>query len=209
MTSKLAIYNDALLLLGERKLSGLSEASEARRVMDTVWEAGAVDSCLEQALWNFAVRTTRLEYDASIEPEFGYQRAFPKPDDFLRTKEISVDEYFRQPLNELVDEAGFIFADFDQIYVRYISNDTSFGSDMSLWPRTFQRYVSAYLAVEACMRLTQSDAKYQRVYQIMRERLSDARSKDAMQNPTKFPPMGTWARSRFGRNFHRGDREQA
>jgi hypothetical protein len=59
------------------------------------------------------------------------------------------------------------------------------------------------------MRLTQSDAKYQRVYQIMRERLSDARSKDAMQNPTKFPPMGTWARSRFGRNFHRGDREQA
>jgi hypothetical protein len=38
--SKLKLYNDALGILGERRLASLTENREPRRVLDEVWDAG-------------------------------------------------------------------------------------------------------------------------------------------------------------------------
>ena len=40
---KVGIYNDALILLGERRLSSISEAREPRYNLDAIWDIGAVD----------------------------------------------------------------------------------------------------------------------------------------------------------------------
>jgi hypothetical protein len=76
MASKLSIYNGALLALGERKLSSLTEARGSRRRLDSVWDDGGVKSCLQAGFWNFAMQSIELTYSPSITPAFGYRYAF-------------------------------------------------------------------------------------------------------------------------------------
>lgn len=203
MTTRLARYNKVLLELGERKLASLTESREPRRILDEAWDDDFVNYCLEQGLWNFAIRTAKLTYEPSIEPDFGYQRAFARPDDFIRLAGIASDEYFRAPLTEYSDEAGYWFSDLDEIYVRYISNDEQYGNDLSLWPATFARWFSLELAVRTCEAITGDKSKLEDLKREAKKALIDARSKDAMNEGAAFPPTGQWVSSRLGRHYRR------
>lgn len=196
--NRLKLYNDALGILGERKLASLTENREPRRVLDDVWDFGAVDYCLERGQWNFAVRSMKYAYSPSVEPDWGYRRSFNKPDDYIRTTAICSDEYFKEPLLRYKDEANTWFADLDEIYVSYVSNDVSYGNDMGKWPDTFSQLVSAFLAYKAAWRITQSGTKRAEAKAFLKQCLKDAKSNDAMNEPTTFLPNGTWTRSRFG-----------
>lgn len=198
MASRLNFYNKALLELGERKLASLAENRAPRRILDEAWDDEFVNYCLEQGQWNFAIRTAKLDYEPSIEPDFGYQRAFAKPDDFVRLVGIASDEYFASPLTRYTDEAGYLFSDLDEVYVRYVSNDSQYGNDLSLWPATFSRWVSVELAARTCEAITGSSGKVDALEKKSRRFLVDARSKDAMSEGTAFPPQGSWVRSRGG-----------
>lgn len=194
--TKFLLYNDALTLCGERILSSVSEPREARYVLDQAWDAGAVDYCLEQGLWNFAMRSVAIEYSASVEPPFGFARAFEKPTDFIRSVAVCSDEFFKEPLLQYVDEAGFWFSDLDTLYIRFVSNDASYGGDYSLWPRTFAKYVAYYLASQVTPKLTQDKGKRAEIIAEMKRVLIGAKNKDAMAEPTSFPPRGSWVRAR-------------
>src|SRR5690606_11544358 len=106
---------------------------KSRRELDGVFERGGVRTCLKQGQWNFAMRTVRLDYSPSVEPDFGFARAFAKPEDWVRTCGVSEDEFFKSTLLDYVDEAGFWFADIDTIYVRYVSDDVEYGLDYGKW----------------------------------------------------------------------------
>jgi hypothetical protein len=196
--SRLLLYNDALTMCGERMLSSVSESREARRLLDQAWDSGAVVACLEQGQWNFATRSIQLEYSPSVEPDFGYSRAFDKPTDWVRTVGLCSDEFFRVPLTEYFDEADFWFAELDTIYVRYVSDDDSYGMDMGKWPQTFAKYVSTYLANEIVTKLTNGEARALKIERSLKIALRDAKSKDAINEATKFLPSGTWASARLG-----------
>ena len=107
MTDRLSIYNGALMLAGERFLASLTEEREPRRLLDHVWDTGGLKACLEMGQWAFAMRTTQVDYDTSVEPGFGYHRAFVKPDDWVLTSAVCEDEFFRSPLLRYWDEAGY------------------------------------------------------------------------------------------------------
>ena len=79
MTTQLDLYNGALLQVGERFLASLTEQREPRRLLDQVWAANGVKTCLEEGQWPFAMRTVQVDYDPSITPTFGYARVFQKP----------------------------------------------------------------------------------------------------------------------------------
>ncbi|QKJ88016.1 hypothetical protein PMPD1_3083 [Paramixta manurensis] len=196
MPSQLNVYNDSLRLVGERQLVSIDENREPRRLLDAVWD-GAVEYCLEQGQWNFAIRSQRLDYSPSVEPPFGYLRAFNKPDDYIRTVAIASDPYFNCPLLQYTDEAGFWFCDLDEMYIRYVSKDESFGKDTSLWPQTFRHYIAAYLALQIAPRL-KNDIDDDRLQKAYRMKKSDALAKDAMQEATKRTPDGCWVNSRSG-----------
>jgi hypothetical protein len=204
MTTRLGLYNGALRLCGERKLASLTENREPRRLLDDIWDDGLIDYCLEQGLWNFAMRTVKIDYSPSVEPPFGYIRAFDKPSDFIRLAGIASDEYFSHPLTRYEDEAGFWFADLDVLYLRYVSNDDAYGNDLSLWPQTFTKWVEAYMASELAPRLN-NDVDSDKLNKTAKQRLTDARSKDAMNEPARFPPAGAWVGSR-GSRLGRRDR---
>lgn len=208
--TKLKLFNLALIEIGERELASLSADEEPRHVLDSVWDSGElVDYLLQQGHWNFASRTSEITYSPSVEPDFGYRRAFDKPSDWIRTSMLSADEYFSRPLDQYEDEAEYWFADVDTIYVKYVSNDNAYGNDLSLWPPAFTRWVTVYLASRICERLTQNASKAKELKEAADPEsrsptlLIQARSIDAMNEPTRYPPSGSWARSR---RHGRGDR---
>lgn len=202
-TSRLLTYNNALRMCGERSLASLTESREPRRLLDDAWNAGGVDSCLEQGQWNFAMRTSKIDYDTSVTPPFGYPYAFTKPEDWIRTAGVCTDEFFRNPLLDYTDEAGYWYAQLTSIYVRYVSNDDAYGNDLGRWPSTFSAFVDAYFAFEVVHKITQDKERIALVRKELRERKRDALNKDAMNDPTRFPAPGSWVRSRRGQGFRR------
>jgi hypothetical protein len=196
MASKLGQYQRALRYLNERKLSSLTEDREPRRVLDDAWD-DAVEECIEQGFWKFAIRSVQLTYDSSVDPAFGFNYAFEKPDDWVRTFNISEEETFTVPLLNYQDEAGYWWANSTSIYVRYVSNDASYGLNIGEWPTSFAKYQALHLALESAERIPAfSTERLALLEKKEKKALLDARSKDAMNEPPRFPPKGSWASSR-------------
>jgi hypothetical protein len=205
VTTKLSLYQGACARLGARRLASLTESQLSRRELDGVFARGGITTCLQMGQWNFAMRTVKLDYSPSVEPDFGLRRAFDKPTDWVRTCGLCSDEYFREPLLDVMDERGYWYSDLDTIYVRYVSNDTEYGMDYSVWPENFTRVVECYFAKETCLRVTQSQSLKDTLDSDFRKLLLSAKSTDAMDEATSFPPEGSWARARRG-NRSRRDR---
>jgi len=204
MPDRLSIYNGALRSVGERKLATLTERVEARRLLDDAWDNDFIDTILQEGMWDFAARAVKLEFLPSMTPSFGFQYAFAKPDDFVRTTALCEDEYFSQPMLRYTHEAGFWYADLDYIYLKYVSNDEQYGNDMSLWPANFTRYAEHFLGFLIIPGLTQSDSTEEKQEAKYRKALKRARNTDAQEKPARFAPEGSWVKSR--RNRSGGDR---
>lgn len=198
-TSKLTLYNGALRMLGERKLASLTEDRLPRRLLDDAWDDGAIDYCLGQAEWTFATRTQLLNASTSIDPDFGFQYAFEKGNDWVETIAIATDEYFDNGLARYSDEAQIIYCDHDEIYVKFTSNHSSYGGDYSLWSEPFVDYVEAYLASQISPTLKQKDFDERKLAMILRE----AKNKDSKRKAPKILPLGTFANARLrgGRSY--------
>lgn len=196
MASKLGLYNGALLVLGERKLASLAEAREPRRALDDAYD-DVVAYCLEMGYWNWSMRAIQVDSSASVTPTFGFQYAFTKPTDFVRLYRIGATETMDPPLLEYADEPNYWYANWDPLYIKYVSNDTAYGMDLSIWSETFSEYVIQRLAVKTCKRIT---GAFPNDIMKMDEKkaMAQARSKDAMDDPPGFPPRGTWVISRRG-----------
>ena len=206
-TDRLKIYNGALLICGTRQLASLSENVEARNLLDNIWNDSGVDFCLSQAQWRFAMRSQLLDYSASIEPSFGLRRAFEKSTDWLLTSAVCQDERYQTPLLQYTDEAGILYADLDQIYVKFVSNDENYGGNLALWSPAFTEYVKYYFAGRVIMKLSADETRREYLNGppgrpdkgAVWASLVDARNRDAIQEPTRFPAQGAWTRSRQGR----------
>lgn len=196
--TKLSIANGTMRLLKERLLTQnelTNNAREPARNFNAVWDDGAVNACLEAGQWKFAKRTVMLDTTPSITPDFGYRYAFEKPSDWVRVAGVWSDETISNPLLDYREEAGFLWANLETIFVAYISNDAAYGNDYSLWPQSFNKFVQAHIASEIAGPLT-SDGK-----DILKARkmfLNEALSTDAMADPTRFMPAGSWVLSRGG-----------
>jgi len=206
-TDRLSLYNIALRHVRERRLQKLTEDIEPRYLLDEVWDAGdgAVAYCLEQGRWRFAKRVVKLDNDTAISTQFGYNKSFTKPSDYRGLVSISADEYFEIPLNRYEFEGDNIFTDVDPIYFQYISNDASYGGDLGKWPMTFTQWVGLWLAVQIAPTLT-TDIDLEHLMEKEDKAFKRARSRDAVQDPARFPPLSSWANARYGNRNGRRDR---
>jgi len=207
-TSRLEIYNDALVICGERVLASLTEDRKPRRLLDHVWDNDGVDACLERGQWKFAMKTVKLDIDTDVTNDFGYRNAFSKPDDWILTSALCSDEFFTAPLLRYEDENNYWYAEIDEIYVKYVSNSTDYGQNLGLWPATFADFVAGHFAKKIILSLTQDPAVRQEVDAEYKERMMLAKNNDAMAGAPKFPAPGDWVNSRYrGRtNNDRGNR---
>jgi len=199
-TTRLKIYNGALLICSDTRLASLSEAREPRYLLDEIWNDGGVRYCLEQAQWHFAMRSSRLDYNPAIAPDWGFQRAFDKPTDWVSTSGVFYDEYHRSPLTQYADEVAYWFADQDEMFVKYVSDDDSYGMDYAKWPATFTEYVKAYFASKIVRKLPGGSEKVEDIVHptsgVLARALAVAKNRAAMTQPATFPTRGTWAAAR-------------
>jgi hypothetical protein len=209
LASKLSIYNGACLVLGERKLSSLSENRPSRRRLDSVWDDDGVKSCLSAGFWNFAMQSIELTYSPSITPAFGFRYAFDKPTDWVRTAIVSADVNFSNELLNYEDQGAYWYADFDTIYIRYVSDDDAFGMDMANWPANFTRYVEHYFAMRISKATNNSTNEKEALEGAVKRLLNEAKATDAMDEATKALKPGSWSSARAGnRRRERGVRGQ-
>lgn len=209
MTDKLSIYNGALNVIGERRLANLSENRETRFKLDDIFDNDFLNRVLQMGQWNFAARSAKIPASTTITPTFGYEFAFPKPDDFVRTMRITFDDFFKQPITRYNDESQFWFMNEDIIFVQYVSNDIQFGGDFSLWPFNFTEMAEHYLAYKVAPRLTGLDLSDTALLGKWKLALREAKAVDGMEAPARFAPQGAWASSRQGfRSGERGKRTQ-
>ena len=202
MATKLGLYNNALIAMGERQLVDTGDQVETARVITTVYDEVLAD-CLQEADWNFAMETCKLDADTGVTPSFGYSEVFGKPEDWVKTSQISADEYFSTPLLSYYDDAEVFFsADITPIYIRYVSNDTGLGNDLTKWPARYRRYVELEIASRVSERLSKGDTD---ALENKRDKAwKNAKAKDAMNDPQpKFSPEGSWSVARRGRQHSR------
>jgi hypothetical protein len=196
MADKLALWNAALQEIGAPRLGSLTETAKARYELDNCY-ANVVADCLRAGSWNFALRTSYFDHDASVTPAFGYSYVFAKPSDWVRTVMMGSDEMFRPPLTDYLDEKGTWLANVDPLYVQYVSNDAAYGMDLTKWPDAFRRYVEVALAERIVLAITQNAGDKQRLEERTLPRAKrNALNDDAVNEATKFLPASSWTRAR-------------
>lgn len=139
----------------------------------------------------------------------GFTYGYIMPSDFLHKIWVKTDanDVFETPHRLLGDS---IFTNVEPIILEYVASD-SFTTDPTNWPATFSEAVSAYLAfvVAPEIRLEQgrngtrvNATGMKQALEINYERrLSNAKTKDAIQQyPHRFP-SGTFVRARAGSRF--------
>lgn len=203
--SQLDLYNGALLLLKSEQLLNLTENREPRYKLDLLWNEGAgsgssiFNACLSKAEWVFAKRTVRLDYDSGITPQFGYRYACDKPSDYVRLMALSTDEFFDATLNQYNEEGAYFFSSYQQLYLRYVSNDPAWGMNTARWPQVFIEYVKAYMASKIAGRITGSSVSVEEIRKEKVRCLAQAQGENAIERPASFPTRGSWVLARHGR----------
>ena len=140
-----------------------------------------------------------MAYDPDVTPGFGFTRAFRQPEDLVRLNALSADGYFGRPLLGYLDEAGFWYADLDTVYVSYVSDDPTYGGDLSRWPASLAEAAARWIAAVAAHGFNKAETQIQRMEAAAERAFIVARNRDVMNQPTRFAPPGSWSRARYGR----------
>ncbi|RWG25565.1 hypothetical protein [Mesorhizobium sp.] len=206
MASKLSIYKSALRYLGNAAgVASLTEASPARRALDDVWtEAG--EYMLAKGLWNFAIRSSEFQNDEDVEPLFGYQYAFSKPSDWVRTVSISTDPTFMVGFEDFADETSYWYANSDTLYIRYVSNDDDYGWNIGAWREPFAQAFAAYLAFQCALPISADKGTRTDLFNLSKALLTEAKTLDAVDERVAYSPAGRLVQSRLRRGSLTGTR---
>ena len=208
MTTKLALYNQALLHIKESPLGtdGLLEIRESRYYLDTVYPS-VFQYILESGFWKFAMRTVQIDADAAITPAFGLQNAFNMPEDWVKTYQVSASPNVETapPLEGWIEEGNCLWADITPIYFRYVSNsEDGYGGDLSRWTAKAEFAFATELGwriVGKATGMTSSDKTNLEAEK--KAALSTAVSSEALREPTRRPTEGRWAGARGGSQFRK------
>lgn len=204
MADRLSIYRGALRLLGSSTISSLTETHPSRLALDEAWQPVG-DKMLAKGLWNFAIRTVEISNDEDVSALFGYDHAFSKPDDWVRTVSIADEPTFAEGLLNYEDEGSYWYASCDPLYVRYISNLPEYGWNVGAWRQPFADAFSAELAFSCGLPISNDKGNRNDLAGLAKSWLADAKTLDAVDERVRVKPPGRLTRSRSAnRGVRRG-----
>lgn len=208
MADKLTIWNKALRLIGEGRLTVLTEEIESRYVLDDAWPTIALDG-LARGDWNFAMKTVELTASTTTTVIPGYDFAFDHPSDWIRTIAFNfvadfTNVFFFDTELDVVEEQGSWFTNSENFFVRYITSDLAADNRLTEYPPTYVEFISALLARDICERLTQGTSKIEYLDKLIDVRLRKAKSNDARNLKSKPVRPGKWIQGLSGQGNRRG-----
>ena len=192
---QLGLYNDALLLLGQRSLSSLTEAREPRYRLDEIYGIQAINYCLELASPTFARKTSKLT-SSVVSTEHDFDNVFTFPSDYVTIVAVYSDANLDQEIQRYIIEGQTIACNYSTIYFRYISD----GYALTDWTPSFTRVVAAYLARELSERV--SPDKYGGMNDKFVERVDVVKQLSADKEPVRRPTKATVTLSNSWRTIY-------
>lgn len=196
MATQLGLYREALLLLGQERFVSVADTGTAPAAFDDAY-AGVIAYCLEQAIWNFALRITSVAQTGAGSLGFSYK--FARPDDYVRLFQAGPNATFvPQYVTDFADTGREFHADVSPIFLHYVSNDaTDGGGNLTFWTATFARYVSCVLAARTAFKITGGHALDKYLQDECEKALADTISLDAVDAPPGQLPFNTSARTKL------------
>lgn len=180
-----SIYNAALSELGAARVTDVDEDSVEARACTACYE-DLRDAELRAHPWTFAATRTQLAAD-SDEPEFGKDRSFTLPADYLR-----VLPRYPEEVVGFLDwefEGGKIYTnDSAPLNFRYTRRVT----DASLFDPLFREALSMKMALRMCEQLTQSNTKQATLMEKYKMAIREARRTNAIERMPVIAPEGEW-----------------
>ena len=171
LTARIQLVSNALLLLGDRPISSLTDATTGATLGANLFETTYL-SMLQYHSWRFAVKTQELPR-LSATPETRYSYAFQLPADFLYVVKGDSSQF------EVYENTIHCSSQSFQLdYVKRVEED--------LLPAYFAKALEYNLAFQFAVPLTGDMAKgqyYQKVY-------IDAIRKAKMADSSQYPEIG-------------------
>jgi len=173
MASDVSICSNALLQVGQKPISSLSEANDSARICVNLFPQ-VRDSVLRSHPWNCAVKRVTLSPETAT-PDFDYAYQFAVPGDLLRI--LQVGELGFEDDYQI--EQNRILADTNVLRLRYIFRNEDVGS----WDPLLVDAVSAEMAARVAYPLTKSASLQQVMEGKARDIMKRARAVDGQDNP--------------------------
>ncbi len=177
---KLALYNNALLNLGQRKLDNVTEDRPPRYYLDVAYDLGAVDFCLETARPLFARKTTELDSPA-VSSEHALDQVHTLPADYLAVYAVYADDTLDTPIERYIIEGNTLACDHAVVYLRYVSDEDN--ETYTNWAVSFANVVSAYLAVQVSTKIAPDE--YEKMVELFTEQVRVVSELDRVSEPEK------------------------
>lgn len=195
------ICNAALRKVGGTKIASMDDGSRNADLCVEVYE-NCRDDLLRANTWNFATARVKLDTPDATDPVFGFENRFPLPDDWLRTLAVYGDDAgcwqppYKMEASLAADsnKTGFILADPDEIWLRYIKRVT----DTEAMTADFRETLATLIARELVTPLAQSNTLEERLDERFRARVRQARSIDGMEDFVDQMPESPWVAARHG-----------
>lgn len=206
MATEVDIANRALSMLGEARITALTDDNKQGRAMNARYSL-LRDAELSAYPWRFAIRRVKL-YSSGTSPDWGYSNVYALPKDNLRTIKAGGDGVNAQAIGVMYESSGYsageraayeiiegelhtnLSSPVDYEYIAQITDTTKFDP-------LFVEALAARLAADAAEELTQSDSKKRYAIGIYDSTLSTARRTNALRRPPREKPAGRWHRSRI------------
>jgi len=185
-TSVVQIVNNALVKIGANAILTLTEDSEAARAANLIYEQ-VRDACIRDHVWNFAVNRVELAQN-SVAPAFGFAYQYNVPSDCLRVLQMeNMDMFYKI-------ESGKLLTDEGTAKILYLARV----EDVNLFDAMFVEALSARLAAELSVTLSESNTLYSNMMEMYQRKVADARSMDAQESGYLEVVADTWLDSRSG-----------
>lgn len=140
---KLNIFNNALMAAGMPRLKSLTDESNARYNLDSLWALNPQRYCAELIKPRFAATTVQLD-TSTASNSHDLDNVFTLPSDFIEIVGVYSDSRLDQPIERYIRDGNTIACEYGTVYVRYI-NSTAL-NDYNNWTPSFTRVVFTYLA---------------------------------------------------------------
>lgn len=194
MATQLLIANWALTLIGEKRLSSLSDDSQNAELITDLWDA-VRDATIAQAAWHDFIERTSIAVD-SAEPAWGFNYQYTLPGNVVRPLQIG-PYYVGLNLsdNRNADEADYrieqrkiltnLGAPLD---VKWLINSV----DVGLWQPCFAKLMAADLAENINPRVTENETIAQRLSFWRTRAWAEAGTANAIEDPPDHPADDAW-----------------
>lgn len=194
MSSKTAIANVALSLIGGTRIASFTEGTTNANIIFDLYDP--LRRHLLSFPWNFATSRVQLA-QLTNKPAFEFDNAYALPSDWLYTLSVHDNDAGISSIvykEEQQDSQNVILSSEEQVFLRYTRDE----EDPNLWSADFRRAMSSALARDLSIPIANSNTLQARMEIRARRDLNKAMGTDAITNFPERRPRGTWANSRNG-----------